>query len=192
MEARLAAARGYNIFVQCLLFIQFYYCFIKTTTNTFFPFLSYNNSGNIFDRFYAKLCQSVLHLFIWFMYCLEITRKTHINHIFSQSCVYCLHVSSVKTFLLFIQLSYSNSRVRLSISYTSYISVRERPLASSMNETSTARECSALLILLSPYLLILDTNKMSGHVSFNLNLDLNLETSMWKHLLFWMKCGGQI
>ncbi len=24
---------------------------------------------------------------------------------------------------------------------------------------------------------------MSGYVSFNLNLDLNLETSMWKHLL---------
>ncbi len=33
------------------------------------------------------------------------------------------------------------------------------------------------------YLLILDMNKMSGHVSFNLNIDLNLETSMWKHLL---------
>ncbi len=45
--------------------------------------------------------------------------KTHINHIFSQSCVYCLHVSSIKTFLLFIQLSYSDSRVCLSISYTS-------------------------------------------------------------------------
>ncbi len=43
-----------------------------------------------------------------------------------------------------------------------------------MNETSTARECSALVILLSPYLLIVDMNKMSGHVSFNLNLDLNL------------------
>ncbi len=33
------------------------------------------------------------------------------------------------------------------------------------------------------YLLILDTNKTSGHVFFHLNLDLNLETSMWKHML---------
>ncbi len=33
------------------------------------------------------------------------------------------------------------------------------------------------------YLLILDTNKTSGHVFFHLDLDLNLETSMWKHML---------
>ncbi len=29
----------------------------------------------------------------------------------------------------------------------------------------------------------MDMNKMAGYVSFNLNLDLNLETSMWKQLL---------
>ncbi len=58
----------------------------------------------------------------------------------------------------------------------SKVSAPEHPLASSMNEACTAQECSSLLM--KRYLLILDTNKTSGHVSFNLNLDLNLETSV--------------
>ncbi len=42
------------------------------------------------------------------------------------------------------------------------------------------------------YLLILDTNKTSGHVSFNLNLDLNLETSVKTPAGAWIKCRGRI
>ncbi len=62
--------------------------------------------------------------------------------------------------------------------HTSKVSAWERPLASSINEIRES-------VQLSWYsnLLILYTNKTSGHVFFNLNLDLNLETSMWKHLL---------
>ncbi len=70
----LAAARGYNIFVQCFpndnFIIGIYY---KTNTNTFFPYLSQNNSGNIFDSFilnYMLIC-SLLHfsygLFIYYL-----------------------------------------------------------------------------------------------------------------------------
>ncbi len=38
---------------HCMIKSQLYDCFIKAT-NTIFPFLSQNNSGNIFDSFYTK------------------------------------------------------------------------------------------------------------------------------------------
>ncbi len=55
MEARSAAERDYNIFVQCFPNDNFNDWFIKATMNILFPFLSQNNSGNIFYSFYTKL-----------------------------------------------------------------------------------------------------------------------------------------
>ncbi len=104
-EASLVAARGYTIFVQC------------------FPqaivWLVYKgNYKHLFSHFYHRTISTAF--FTWFIYLFITWRylEKHINHIFSQSCV-CLHVSSIKTFLLCIQLSYSDSHVLLSISYMS-------------------------------------------------------------------------
>ncbi len=53
--------------------------------------------------------------------------------------------------------------------------------------------CRSVQLSWYSHILILDTNKTSGYVSFNLNLDLNLETSMWKHLLEleWSASAGE-
>ncbi len=102
-EASLVAARGYTIFVQC------------------FPeaivWLVYKgNYKHLFPIFITE--QSVLHfLHGLFIYYLEITWKTHKPYIFTVVCLSSR--TSVKTFLLCIQLSYSDSRVLLSISYKS-------------------------------------------------------------------------
>ncbi len=132
--------------------------------------------------------QSVLHFsYSLFIYYLKITWKTHINHIFSQSCVYCLHVSSVKTFLLCIQLSYSDIRVSLSI-HQKFLGESALWLGVWIKH---ALHESVQLSWYS-HLLILDTNKTSGNVSFNLNLDLNLETSVKTHARARIKCRGRI
>ncbi len=82
-------------------------------------------------------------------------------------------------FLLFIQLSYSNSVWVCPYARQKFL--RESALWLRVWMKHALQE--SVQLSWYSYLLILYTNKTSGHVSFNLNLDLNLETSMWKHLL---------
>ncbi len=89
-----------------------------------------------------------------------------------------------KTFLLFIQLSYSEFPARQKFLRESALGLRVW-MKHALHESVQLSWYS--------YLLILDTNKTSGHVSFYLNLDLNLETSMWKSSArALIKCGGRI
>ncbi len=73
-------------------------------------------------------------------------KNTYKPYIYAIMCLLSSHFIS-KKFLLFIQLSYSDSRVSLSI----LVSVRELPLASSMNETCTARVFSSPDIHISSF-----------------------------------------
>ncbi len=76
--------------------------------------------------------------------------KTHINHIFSQSCVYCLHVSSVKTFLLLFS-SATAIAVCVCLFPTRHEFLFESVLWLRVWMKHALHECSALLIFISPH-----------------------------------------
>ncbi len=131
------------------------------------------------------ICQLVVHFsYSLFIYYLKITWKnTHKPYIFT--IFYCLHVSSVKTFLIFIQLSYSDSRVSLSICTQKCL--RESVLWLPVWIKHALHE--SVQLSWYSYLLILYTNKTSGHVSFNFkSRNLYVKTPAWA----WIKCRGRI
>ncbi len=117
MKARLALQQGATIFLFNVFLMTILWLVYKGYYEHPFPILSQNNSGNIFYSFCTKWYVNqycIFHIVYLFIYYLKITWKnTHKPYIFA--IFYCLHVSSVKTFLLFFQLSYSDSGVSLSI-----------------------------------------------------------------------------
>ncbi len=94
----------FNVFLMTILWLVY-----KGYYEHVFPFLSQNNSGNIFYSFYTKWYVSqycifpIVYLFIiwrWTWIC-----EKHNYTIYYLNRVFIFFVSSVKTFLLSIQLS---------------------------------------------------------------------------------------
>ncbi len=145
--------------------------------NTFFPHFYHRIIQEIY------LIVSILNymsistaFFIWFIYLLpgDNLKNTHKPYIFAIACL----LSSRFCFLF-------SSATAIAVCIFPFPTRHKFLCESALWLRVWMKHALHESVQLSWYshLLILDINKTSGHVSFNLNIDLNLETSMWKHLL---------